>query len=75
QPADLSEFPAILQRLRNLMAEGSFLPTDDHESDCRYCDYRVVCGDVEALAAASVTKLENSCNAQLKHMKELRSRE
>jgi ATP-dependent helicase/nuclease subunit B len=75
QQVDLSEFPGILQSMRNVLAEGSFLSTDDYKSDCRYCDYRLVCGDVEALSAASSAKLENSSDDGLKHIKELRNRE
>lgn len=75
QQADLCEFLSILQRMCNVLAEGSFLPTDDCKSDCRYCDYGVVCGDVEALAASSAAKLEDSLDDCLKHIKELRSRE
>lgn len=75
QQADLSEFPGILQKMCNVLAEGSFLPTDDCKSDCRYCDYGVVCGDVEASAAASAAKLKASSDDALKHIKELRSRE
>lgn len=75
EQADLSEFPGILQRMRNLLAGGSFLATDNFKSDCRYCDYTVICGDVEAVAASSSTKMDNPQNLQLRHMKELRNRE
>lgn len=75
QQADLSEFDIILRRLCILLAEGSFLPTEDHRLDCSYCDYKIACGEVEAVSAASETKLENPSNTQLKCMKELRSRE
>ena len=37
------------------------LPGDDQaDKDCDFCDYRGICGDVEAVAAASVRKLQGA---------------
>jgi ATP-dependent helicase/nuclease subunit B len=73
--SNLYEFDAILNALCNLIAEGSLLPTDDQKSDCYNCDYRLVCGDAELVAAASAIKLDNPSNTQLQYMKELRNRD
>lgn len=72
---DMAAFPAVLQTLCHIAASGAFLPTDDHEADCRFCDYRAICGDVREVSAWSVGKLENTANHLLKPIKELRTHE
>ncbi|MFO0905738.1 MAG: PD-(D/E)XK nuclease family protein [Pirellulales bacterium] len=62
----------VLELMCNVLHEGAFLPTNDHETDCNYCDYQAVCGDVVALAEASQRKLDNTKNRRLKPFKELR---
>jgi ATP-dependent helicase/nuclease subunit B len=62
----------ILELMCNVLHQGAFLPTNDHEADCTYCDYQAVCGDVAALAEASQRKLDNAKNRRLKPFKELR---
>ena len=63
----------ILEQLCEVIQRGAFLPTNDHETDCTYCDYKTICGDVEAVAAASQRKLDNLGNRLLKPLRELRS--
>jgi ATP-dependent helicase/nuclease subunit B len=47
----------ILAGLCRIIASGAFAATTDADKDCRFCDYRTACGDVEAQAAASIRKL------------------
>jgi ATP-dependent helicase/DNAse subunit B len=72
--AALSEWPRVVAALCDISASGSFLATNDADTDCRFCDYRTVCGDVQEVAAASKVKLENMANTVLKPMRELRRR-
>lgn len=67
----LADGGLVLQRLCQIVANGAFLATNDAE-DCEYCDYRLVCGDLEATAATSQSKLENRRNQALKPLRELR---
>ena len=46
-----------LGRLCRIIAAGAFAATTDAARDCRHCDYRVACGDVEAQARASARKI------------------
>jgi ATP-dependent helicase/nuclease subunit B len=63
----------ILEQLCEVIHHGAFLPTNDHETDCTYCDYVTICGDVATVAAASQRKLDNRGNRLLKPLRELRS--
>jgi len=63
----------ILEQLCEVIHHGAFLPTNDHETDCTYCDYVTICGDVATVAAASRRKLDNRGNRLLKPLRELRS--
>lgn len=62
----------VLHRLCQIVANGAFLATNDPEEDCGYCDYQIVCHDLEATAAASQLKLDNGRNQALKPIRELR---
>lgn len=70
-PEDLSDGPAILDRLARIAATGAFLSTDSPD-DCSYCDYQPICGDIAAVTAASKGKLDNVDNAVLQPYLELR---
>ena len=70
---ELSAGMGVLERLCQAIGDGAFLATNDHETDCTYCDYQPICGDVEAVAADSRRKLENHHNHLLKPVRELRS--
>ena len=70
---ELSEGQAVLQRLCQTISSGSFAATDQCE-DCRFCDYQAVCGDYQAVTAASKDKLANQENASLQSFRELRPR-
>lgn len=56
QRAELERGVDVIERLLDLVAEGTFVPTDD-AADCRICDYRAICrarrgyrrGDVETV--------------------------
>ena len=49
----------VLARLARIAAAGAFLATTTADKDCGYCDYRGICGDVEAVAAASAGSLSS----------------
>jgi len=68
----LAEAGQIMERLCQIVAGGGFLATNDPEEDCGYCDYQMVCHDLEATAAASQLKLDNGRNQSLKPIRELR---
>jgi len=72
-PAEVKEGREVLQRLVRIAGSGAFLPTNDHDKDCRYCDHRSICGDVAASAAASQVKLDNGKNTFLQPFRELRT--
>jgi hypothetical protein len=59
-------------RLCQIVASGAFLATNNPEEDCGYCDYRLICHDLAATAAASQLKLDNGKNKALKPIRELR---
>jgi ATP-dependent helicase/nuclease subunit B len=56
---------AILDNVCAIIRRGAFLATDDWKTDCTFCDYRGICGDVETVTAASRAKLANADNALL----------
>jgi hypothetical protein len=70
-PDQLSDGERVLEALVEIVRKGAFLATTD-ANDCRYCDYAPICGDVEALAAASQAKLDKADNRILQPYRELR---
>lgn len=58
----------VLEQLCRIIQSGDFLPTNDAD-DCRFCDYRAVCGDVETVTAASQRKLERAIDHPLKELR------
>jgi ATP-dependent helicase/nuclease subunit B len=70
---ELTAGMTVLEQLCEVIHHGAFLPTNDHESDCKFCDYAAICGDVATVAEASQRKLDNTKNRLLKPLKELRS--
>jgi RecB family exonuclease len=64
---------SIIERLCRMIASGTFLPTNV-ASDCNFCDYQAVCGDLKAQAATCQRKLDNDANAPLLAIRELRRR-
>ncbi len=71
--AELATGMSILEQLCDVIRRGAFLPTNDHETDCTYCDYISICGNVTAVATASQTKMDNHKNRLLKPIRELRA--
>ncbi len=71
-PESLAAGSEILQRLSQIIRSGAFLATDNWKDDCGYCDYQSICGNVEAVAAASRRKLDNPSNTLLQPFLELR---
>ena len=72
-PSQLADGDRILGLLCDIIAGGSFLPTDD-EDDCKYCDFRSICGDIGAVTQRSAVKLADEKNAELAAMRELRGK-
>ncbi|MBN2327176.1 MAG: PD-(D/E)XK nuclease family protein [Candidatus Omnitrophica bacterium] len=72
--SELTERGNIFSALCRIISEGIFLPTDK-EDDCRFCDYRTICGNVAAVTRSSRGKLQNPLNTRLQPIKELRNDE
>jgi hypothetical protein len=53
--AKASDVDATLGDLFALVASGSFPHTTD-ESDCRFCPFRIICGDVAVAVARAAKK-------------------
>jgi ATP-dependent helicase/nuclease subunit B len=67
----LDEGVEVLEQLCRLIAGGAFVAT--HETDdCRWCDYRSICGDVEAACRTTAEMLERSADQRLEPMRRLR---
>jgi len=73
RPSELAEGKIILQNLCHIAAAGTFVPTDKLD-DCKYCEYRAVCRDVESTTSCSKVKLGNPANAALKPFQQLRQK-
>lgn len=71
-PEEVGEGLAVLSRLLRVVRAGAFLPTDDHEEDCKYCKHRAACGNVEAVTRASGVKIDTAENSALEPLRELR---
>jgi hypothetical protein len=71
-PEQLGAGGEMLAWMADIAARGAFLATTDDKTDCRFCDYNRVCGNVKAVAAASRKKLANPANANLGSYRELR---
>ena len=71
--SELQAGMGILEKLCQVIQEGLFLPTNDFLTDCTYCDYQTVCGDVQAISKSSQRKLDNSKNRLLKPLRDLRT--
>ncbi|MEW6141247.1 MAG: PD-(D/E)XK nuclease family protein [Thermodesulfobacteriota bacterium] len=72
RPEDREEGLRIIENLCKLVADGCF-PATDNAEDCTFCPYAIICGDVEAVAAASRRKLDHSDNGVLNPFRELRN--
>jgi len=72
--SELAEFGEVVTDQCNVAATGAFLPTGDPDTDCKYCDYATICGDLPEMAASSRAKLENSANVALNPLRNLRNR-
>lgn len=73
RPDDRDTALGLMERLCTTVSDGCFIATDNAEKDCTFCDYTMICDDLEAVAAASKRKLENDENVNLKSMRELRN--
>lgn len=70
-PAKLADAPSVLSRLRELIASGAF-PATNNNDDCKCCDYRPICRDIELVTARCAVKLASPVNNVLQPFRELR---
>jgi ATP-dependent helicase/nuclease subunit B len=68
---DVDESSRVINVLFDLLATGSFLHTP-RKDDCNFCDFQRVCGNVEAVAAASKLKIEKAIDPNLLAFREMR---
>jgi ATP-dependent helicase/nuclease subunit B len=68
----LQQGVSILDRMGSSIADGVFLATDDNKLDCGFCDYREICGDVEAIGAHSKRLLDADDLPLLNNLRGLR---
>ena len=61
----------ILDDLAYIAAAGAYLATNTSD-DCRFCDYRAICGDIEKVCKRAQRKLENEDNTSLEPFRRLR---
>ena len=71
-PEQLAEGASILDLLCQTVAKGAFVPTTDHKEDCKFCDYRTICGDTERVADGSQAMLKSPSNTALEPFRKLR---
>jgi ATP-dependent helicase/nuclease subunit B len=71
-PHDLANGEEVLGNLCQLIAEGVFVATNDYEHDCKYCEYKGICGDGATVSAAVKRKLELDENRMLQPFRALR---
>ena len=71
-PEDLGAGQQILDQLCAGIANGAFIATNDSGVDCTYCDYRLICGDVDLVSAQSQQMLDHPENESLAPMRALR---
>jgi ATP-dependent helicase/nuclease subunit B len=69
----VAEAGRIVERLCETVARGCFIATENYKEDCKFCDYRPVCMDVEAVADCAKLKLQNPENVNLRPIMELRN--
>ena len=75
KPEDLASWGAVAALLCTIVSEGSFLPVEKKDKPCRFCDFKPICSDTAASAAASLRKLENEENGVLGTISEVRKHE
>lgn len=72
--AQMAAARRIVEKLCETIAQGCFIPTENHKEDCSFCDYyRTVCIDAAAAAASAKRKLQNPENVRLEPVRELRN--
>ncbi len=74
RPGELIHGGEVVEQLCQTVINGAFSATDDWIQDCRYCDYRSICADLESVASFSELKLKNRENTMLKPFQELRGK-
>jgi ATP-dependent helicase/nuclease subunit B len=70
-PDQLQGGAEIVEHLCDLLRSGTFVATNNSD-DCKWCDYRAVCGDVELVAAQTQSKLADVKNRNLRPFVHLR---
>jgi ATP-dependent helicase/nuclease subunit B len=70
--ADLEGGRQVVGWLAQIVAAGLFLPTNQQDPDCTFCDYRAACGDLHQITRAAGEKLANADNTVLEPLRKLR---
>jgi len=70
--AELKGGGEVLAQLCRTVTAGAFVATNNHQDDCKFCDYRPICGDVVRLSELTHQKLANPANLMLKDFRDLR---
>lgn len=73
RPGNEDQARGVVAKLCEIVANGCFIATDSHGDDCTFCDYMMICGDLESVAVASRRKLDNPQNTILNTFRELRN--
>jgi hypothetical protein len=71
-PDELDSGGLVIEQLCRTIANGAFTATNKTDDDCRFCDYKPICGDLDALGSVSLLKLKNEKNTVLTPFRELR---
>lgn len=62
--SDMSQATEVIQALCGIVSSGTFISTND-KNTCKYCEYRLICGDASITADCSNAKLNNFSNHEL----------
>ena len=69
--AELRSGDQILRHICDAISNGAFVATNE-ASDCKFCDYRPICGEPDEIAEASLVQLENCDHEALDSIRALR---
>ena len=68
---DLKSGDAVLLQICDAISAGTFIATNE-KNDCKFCDYKPICGEPEATAASSLVQLGKCDQRSLDPIRALR---